>query len=111
MSVVRVYTFVLAVKIVRLQYIHGSERAVQTLRPRMIISVSRCSGGSHRNGRGLAASAFNVEAVREIYRLKAHSQQPPILQVHHLDHRAVVPIPEVLPQVVDGFWPGPLTIV
>ena len=63
---------------------------------------------------GLAALVFSVEAVREIYRLKARpANNPLILHIHHLDQieQLASSIPEVLPQVVDAFWPGPLTVV
>ena len=59
---------------------------------------------------GLAALAFSVEAVREIYRLKARpANNPLILHIHHSDQieQLASSIPEVLPQVVDAFWPGP----
>lgn len=63
---------------------------------------------------GLAALAFNVEAIREIYRLKARpANNPLIIHIHHPNQieQLASTIPEVLPRIVDEFWPGPLTIV
>ena len=63
---------------------------------------------------GLAASAFNVDAVSEIYRLKGRpANNPLILHIHHQDqlNQLATTIPEALPQVVEAFWPGPLTVV
>ena len=63
---------------------------------------------------GLAASAFNVDAVSEIYRLKGRpANNPLILHIHHQDqlNQLATTIPEALPQIVEAFWPGPLTVV
>ena len=63
---------------------------------------------------GLAASAFNIDAVSEIYRLKGRpADNPLILHIHHQDqiNQLATTIPKVLPQVVEAFWPGPLTVV
>lgn len=63
---------------------------------------------------GLAAVAFNIEAIQEIYRLKARpASNPLILHIHHRDQieQLAGTIPEVLPRIVDAFWPGPLTVV
>ncbi len=63
---------------------------------------------------GLAASAFNIEAISEIYRLKSRpSNNPLILHIHHQSQieRLASTIPESFPQIVDQFWPGPLTVV
>lgn len=63
---------------------------------------------------GLAAMAFNVEAIQKIYRLKARpASNPLILHIHHHDQieQLAGTIPEALPRIVDAFWPGPLTVV
>ena len=63
---------------------------------------------------GLAASAFNVDAVSEIYRLKGRpANNPLILHIHHHDQldQLATTIPEALPRLVEAFWPGPLTVV
>ena len=63
---------------------------------------------------GLAASAFDIEAISEIYRLKNRpANNPLILHIHHSSQieRLADTIPEMLPQIVDQFWPGPLTVV
>ena len=63
---------------------------------------------------GLAAAAFNVDAVSEIYRLKGRpANNPLILHIHHQDQidQLATTIPEALPRLVEAFWPGPLTVV
>ena len=63
---------------------------------------------------GLAASAFNVEAISEIYRLKGRpANNPLILHIHDQDQisQLAINVPDVLPRVVEAFWPGPLTVV
>ena len=49
---------------------------------------------------GLAASAFNVDAVSEIYRLKGRpANNPLILHIHHQDQldQLATSVPEALP--------------
>ena len=63
---------------------------------------------------GLAALAFNTDAVSEIYRLKGRpANNPLILHIHHQDQigQIATAVPDVLPQVLRTFWPGPLTVV
>ena len=63
---------------------------------------------------GLAALAFNTDAVSEIYRLKGRpANNPLILHIHHQDQigQIATAVPDVLPQVLGAFWPGPLTVV
>ena len=63
---------------------------------------------------GLAASAFNVDAVSEVYRLKRRpANNPLILHIHHHDqlNQLAIALPEALPRLVEAFWPGPLTVV
>ena len=63
---------------------------------------------------GLAASAFNVDAVSEIYRLKGRpANNPLIIHIHHQDQidQLAVTVPEAVPRIVKAFWPGPLTVV
>ena len=63
---------------------------------------------------GLAALAFNVEAVSKIFRLKGRpASNPLILHIHHQDQieQIASTIPKSLPRIVEEFWPGPLTVV
>ena len=63
---------------------------------------------------GLAALAFNTDAVSEIYRLKGRpANNPLILHIHHQDQigQIATAVPDALPQVLGAFWPGPLTVV
>ena len=63
---------------------------------------------------GLAASAFNSDAVSEIFRLKGRpSNNPLIVHIHdfnQVDQLARNPPPS-LTKLVDQYWPGPLTVV
>ena len=63
---------------------------------------------------GLAASAFNSEAVSEIFRLKGRPPNNPlIVHIHDFDQvdRLARRIPPSLSKIVDQYWPGPLTVV
>ena len=66
---------------------------------------------------GLAADAFNAEAVAKIFEVKErHSFDPLIVHIgHKRDLDTIVDVPEELDEVVDAlveaFWPGPLTLV
>jgi len=63
---------------------------------------------------GLGASAFNVEAVKKIFKAKGRPNDNPLI-VHIADKDEVYllasKIPEVAWKLMDKFWPGPLSIV
>ena len=66
---------------------------------------------------GLAADAFNAEAVAKIFEVKERPSFDPLIV--HIGHKrdldTIVDVPEELDEVVDAlveaFWPGPLTLV
>ena len=63
---------------------------------------------------GLAADAFNEEAVAKIFEAKGRPQDNPVI-VHIADRaqlkQVVAEVPEKAEQLMDAFWPGPLTLV
>jgi len=62
---------------------------------------------------GLAANAYNVEAVRRIYRVKGRPQDNPLI-VHVSDFVMLNDIAQLNARAVElarVFWPGPLTMV
>ncbi len=66
---------------------------------------------------GLAAMAFNTEAVAKVFEAKDRPAFDPLIVhlagIRDLRRVAVVPegIEEVVRQLADAFWPGPLTLV
>lgn len=66
---------------------------------------------------GLAADAFNAEAVARIFEVKERPFfDPLIVHIHHGKHLSTVAdVPEPFKRVVESlakqFWPGPLTII
>ena len=62
---------------------------------------------------GLAADALNPEAVAEIYRIKGRpSHNPLIVHLHDATTAAsCVELNPVAEQLMEAFWPGPLTLV
>lgn len=66
---------------------------------------------------GLAADAFNAEAVARVFEAKERPRFDPLIvhlsQLSDLEKVAVVPheIEKVLNRLIDKFWPGPLTIL
>ena len=66
---------------------------------------------------GLAADAFNAEAVAKIFEVKERpSFDPLIVHIgHKRDLEIVADVPEELEEIVDEliatYWPGPLTLV
>ena len=63
---------------------------------------------------GLGADAFNSDAVQRIFQLKQRPIQKPILIL--IDHRTkleqlVSHISNVASRLMDGFWPGRITLV
>ena len=63
---------------------------------------------------GLAANAFNEQAVVKVYKAKNRPAFDPLI-THIKNHEALEPlvkhIPEKAQQLMDNFWPGPLTLV
>jgi len=63
---------------------------------------------------GLAADAFNAEAVRAVYATKGRPGDNPLI-LHVADKEKITEIAESLPdyarKLMDAFWPGPLTLV
>lgn len=63
---------------------------------------------------GLAADAFNADAVARIFEAKGRPQDNPVI-VHIADmeqlNQVVAEVPEQARQLMDAFWPGPLTLV
>lgn len=63
---------------------------------------------------GLAANCFNEKAIRKIYQLKNRpADNPLIVHVKDVDAvRALVSdIPDIALQLMQNFWPGPLTVL
>lgn len=63
---------------------------------------------------GLAADAFNGEAVKQIFEAKGRPQDNPLI-VHISDFSQIYSIarnvPESAKKLAEKFWPGPLTII
>ena len=63
---------------------------------------------------GLAANAYDVEAVRSVFRAKGRPQDNPlILHICSLDMLGgiAVRIPQLALTLAENFWPGPLTMI
>lgn len=63
---------------------------------------------------GLAAQIFNDEAVKNIFKVKGRPQDNPIIvHISSLDmlQDLVSEVPSVAYDIIDKFWPGPLTII
>lgn len=63
---------------------------------------------------GLGANAFNTEAVANIFRAKGRPQDNPLIV--HVSNRAMLnrvvrQIPPQAEELIEAFWPGPLTII
>lgn len=63
---------------------------------------------------GLAANAYNPDAIRRIFAAKGRPQDNPLI-VHIADVQQINDIAAEVPaqarQLADAFWPGPLTII
>lgn len=63
---------------------------------------------------GLAGDAANPDAVRRIFALKGRPASHPVI-VHIYDQTQLVDwacdIPDTAYQLIDAFWPGPLTLI
>ncbi len=63
---------------------------------------------------GLAADAWNASAIKKVFELKGRpSDNPLIVHVCREEdiHDFAVDIPEKAHQLIEAFWPGPLTLV
>lgn len=63
---------------------------------------------------GLGADGLNEEAVKKIYKAKGRpSDNPLILHISSIEelYPLVKEIPELAYEVIEKFWPGPLTII
>jgi len=63
---------------------------------------------------GLAADAFNEQAVARVFEAKGRPSNNPLpVQIASVDDlpRLVSDVPAVAERLMDRFWPGPLTIV
>ncbi len=63
---------------------------------------------------GLAADAFNVNAVKKIFQQKGRPAENPLIvhicELEQLNH-LVTDIPDDLQKLADHFWPGPLSVI
>lgn len=63
---------------------------------------------------GLGADALNEEAAKKIYTAKGRPSDNPLI-IHIADKKALEvlagEVPKVAEQLIDAFWPGPLTII
>ena len=63
---------------------------------------------------GLAADAFNADAVAKVFEAKGRPQDNPVI-VHIADReklsQVVSEVPEQAEKLMDAFWPGPMTLV
>ena len=63
---------------------------------------------------GLAANAFNEDAVKRIFKAKGRPRfNPLIVHIHSIEQlsRLASVIPEKALQLAEAFWPGPLTLI
>lgn len=63
---------------------------------------------------GLAGNALNIASISKIFAVKNRpSFDPLIVHVHSLEKTSdcVAEIPDVAKQLIDRFWPGPLTLL
>jgi L-threonylcarbamoyladenylate synthase len=63
---------------------------------------------------GLGADARNIDAVRQIYKIKGRPSNHPLIihisSIQQLDH-LTIEIPEYARKLALDFWPGPLTLI
>ncbi len=84
------------------------EKAVELLRKGEVVAVPT------ETVYGLAANAFDTEAVRKIFTAKGRPQDNPlILHIGSFDmlHKITDEIPEIAIKLAEEFWPGPLTMI
>lgn len=63
---------------------------------------------------GLAADAFNEEAIAKVFEAKGRPQDNPVIvHIADMDQLAMVAaeVPEKAKKLMDAYWPGPLTLV
>jgi L-threonylcarbamoyladenylate synthase len=79
-----------------------------------VLSTGRLVGIPTETVYGLAANAFNDEAVVKVYKAKNRPAFNPLI-THIKNQQALEPlvksIPEKAKKLMDTFWPGPLTLV
>lgn len=87
---------------------HAVQRAAQLLRQGQVVGLPT------ETVYGLAADAFNQEAVARIFALKGRPASNPII-VHvaglGMARQCVAVWPEAAAKLAEAFWPGPLTLV
>lgn len=86
----------------------GVRRAAELLRQGGLVAIPT------ETVYGLAADAYNAEAVRAVYAAKGRPSDNPMI-VHIADHEMlpelVTAVPPAAALLADAFWPGPLTMV
>lgn len=63
---------------------------------------------------GLAADAFNEDAIKKVFKVKGRPQDNPLLvHIHKLEqvHDICKDIPKEAEKVFDAFWPGSVTLI
>lgn len=86
----------------------NSEKAVDLLKKGEVVAVPT------ETVYGLAANAFDTEAVRKIFAAKGRPQDNPlILHIGSFEMLKGIAeeIPELAVRLADEFWPGPLTMI
>ena len=86
----------------------GVRRAAELLRQGGLVAIPT------ETVYGLAADAYNAEAVRAVYAAKGRPSDNPMI-VHIADRETlpelVTAVPPAAALLADAFWPGPLTMV
>ncbi|HEY3856859.1 MAG TPA: L-threonylcarbamoyladenylate synthase [Verrucomicrobiae bacterium] len=89
-------------------FAEGVARAAELLRAGQVVALPT------ETVYGLAANAWNADAVRRIYEIKGRPAENPII-VHvagiDLARRCVSDWPPLASKMAAAFWPGPLTLV
>ena len=87
---------------------HAVQRAVAELRAGQLVALPT------ETVYGLAANAFNPEAVRRIFEVKGRPASNPLI-VHvaslAMARKVVRQWPPLAQRLAEAFWPGPLTLV
>ncbi|MBQ7726119.1 MAG: threonylcarbamoyl-AMP synthase, partial [Clostridia bacterium] len=86
----------------------GIRRAAQLLRSGQVVAIPT------ETVYGLAASAYDPEAVKAVFVAKGRPQDNPLI-VHIADKEQLsavaAAIPETAKRCADAFWPGPFTMI
>src|SRR5277367_4319588 len=89
-------------------FAEGVRRAAELLRAGQLVALPT------ETVYGLAANAWDADAVRRIYEVKGRPPENPII-VHvnglEMARRCVSDWPALGDKLAAGFWPGPLTLV